>query len=543
MTRKRLNAIVTIVAPALVFAGRLEAQVGTVEFPTSASGEVQEHFIRGVAFLHSFAFDDAIDHFRQAQELDPDFALAYWGEAMAYNENPLVDPTGQNLSAARRALAKLAQTRAKRIAKARTDREKAYMEGVEILYGAGPKDERDAAYAEAMRRLVEQYPDDDEARAFYALALLGTVRRATEGYRIQMKAGAIAQELLRKNPDHPGAAHYIIHSFDDPVHAPLALYAAKVYSNMAPEAEHALHMPSHIFVQLGMWEKVAKSNQRAYDASVAWVERKRASVTKRDFHALAWLQYAHLQMGHYDKAKACIALIEPIATRENTTSQIKATYANMKTRYLLESERWNDIPISQDALSKNRYSGDAIELLALGTKAAKTDDLETAAQVENRLAVLQGQDASGLKSEVQGQVTLEDLKRTVGISHREVAAWIRLREGRPEEALGYVKEALAIEAEMHPSYGPPEPIKPPQELYGEILLELGRTQEAAAQFEEMQIRFPNRTQSILGAAQAAVKKGDAAKARRYYKHLLKIWDDTSQSPGLQEAKQYLASSE
>ncbi len=532
-----------LVACAILTTGVSEAQVGTIDFPTSASGDVQDNFIRGVAFLHSFAFEDAIEHFQKAQEAQPDFAMAYWGEAMSYNKNPLMDPTRQDLASARQALSRLAPTRAARIAKARTEREKAYLEAVEILYGQGEKLNRDLAYAEAMRQIVERYPEDGEARAFYALGLLGTVRRASEGYRIQMQAAAIAQELYRENPDHPGAAHYVIHAFDDTVHAPLALYAAERYSEIAPDAIHALHMPAHIFVQLGMWPQAANSNQRSYDASVTWAERKNLPDSERNFHALAWLQYAHLQLGHYEKAKECIDLIRPIAERENSSSRVKATLSNMRVRYLLETGLWQDIPLSNNVLEQERFAGDSIELLALGMRAAQAGDLATAGAVEKRLAVLQEQDAAGMKSYVQGQVTLEDLKRAVAISHKEVAAVLYLQKGAAEEALRFAKQAISIRDEMHPSYGPPEPIKPPRELYAEILLELGRTEEAATQFEDMLVRMPNRTQSILGAARAASKLGDKVTAAKQYNVLLSIWDETSMSAARDEAKSYLSKSD
>ena len=208
------------------------------------------------------------------------------------------------------------------------------------------------------------------ADAIHALSLLGTVRRASEGYRTQMQAAAIARDVFRRRPDHPGAAHYIIHALDDPVHAPLALYAAERYAEIAPDAEHALHMPSHIFVQLGLWRQVAASNEAAYKASVAWVAQKGVSDTRRDFHALSWLQYAYLQLGLYDKARETLDAIRPVALRDVTTPVVRATYVNMTTRYLLETERWKDLPLEVDFASEARYPGDAIALLGVGYRAA-----------------------------------------------------------------------------------------------------------------------------------------------------------------------------
>ena len=526
----------TILLAVLAYGGLAHAQVGSITFPTSASARAQEHFLRGVAILHSFGFEDAVDEFQAAQAIEPDFALAYWGEAMAANNNPLTSPTRQDLPAARSALRKLGTSRSERIAKAETEREKLWMEAVEALYGAGDKQSRDLAYAEGMAALVEQYPDDEEARAFYALALLGTVGRAGDNFNQQMKAAAVAQAILRDNPNHPGAAHYIIHAFDDPMHATLALYAADRYSEIAPDVEHALHMPSHIFVQLGQWEKVAKSNERAYRASVEWAERRGLSDTKRDFHALAWMQYGYLQRGELAKAKACIEEIRPIAEREVTTSRIKATLANMRARYMIESGEWDSMNISVEPLLSERYPGDVFLLLAAGMQAVAQDELLAADNIEARLDELQAQDTAGLKSYLQGQVTLEDLKTSSAVAYRELGALIHLARGDNDEAVRWMEAAIEKEKEMHPAYGPPEPMVPPVELYGDVLMAAGQVADAAKQYDQMIARMPNRTQSLLGAARAADALGDHEKARRRYAELGALWMDSEQTPGLREVQ-------
>lgn len=537
---KRMTMVVVIVA--IAFASLAAAQVGHISFPTSATPEAQEHFLRGVAILHSFGFEDAIEEFQKAQELDPDFALAYWGEAMAHNGNPLTSPTQQDPPAARAALKELGATRSERIAKAETEREKMWMEAVEILYGPGDKEARDWAYADAMAELVEAYPEDEEARAFYALALLGTVRRAGNDFRQQMAAATVAQAIFRDNPSHPGAAHYIIHAFDDPLHAPLALYAADRYAEIAPDVEHALHMPSHIFVQLGLWEKVVKSNHRAYNASVEWAESKGLSDTKRDFHALAWMEYGYLERGELTNARDCIEEIRPIAARENTLTAIKATYANMVARYLIESRDWDALPLDVQPLLEGRYAGDVYLLLAGGMRAVDQGDIATAEKIEVRLRELQSQPTDGLKSYLQGQVTLEDLKTSAAVAYLEIAALVRLAKGEEDEAVAFMKEAVEKENEMHPAYGPPEPMVPPMELYGQVLLEAGRYDEASEAFEAMMVRMPNRTHSILGAARTADASGDAARAVEHYRHLAEIWSDSEETPRLQEAQAHLSSS-
>jgi hypothetical protein len=238
------------------------SSLGSVHFPSSAqSQEAQAHFLRGVAALHSFWYPLALDEFRAATRIEPNFAIGYWGEAMAHNHPLWSDP--QDTEAARRVLARLPA--------APTPREQAYMDAVRVLYGEGEKPERDRAYATAMEAVSRAYPNDLETAAFYSLALLGRAYgnaspdagapRDPAALRIRMQAAAVAQEVFRREPDHPGAAHYILHAFDDPDHAILGLPAARRYAEIAPAAPHALHMPSHIFLQLGMWPEAAASNE------------------------------------------------------------------------------------------------------------------------------------------------------------------------------------------------------------------------------------------------------------------------------------------
>ena len=292
--------VVSLSALGLFSAGPAPAaELGRVAFVNSGSEEAQEPFQQGVAALHSFFYDEAADLFREAQRRDPGFAMAYWGEALTHN-HPLWRQ--QDRDAALEALGKLAPTRQERAAKAPTERERAYLETVEILYGDGEKHERDVAYREALRRLAERFPDDPEARALHALAIQGAAETAhqTGGADVipaRMESAGILEELFDRHPDHPGVLHYLIHAYDDPVHAPLGLRPARIYAEVAPEANHALHMPSHIFLQLGMWERVVASNEDAVAASEAWVERRGHARDKIDLHSLSWLHYARLQLG------------------------------------------------------------------------------------------------------------------------------------------------------------------------------------------------------------------------------------------------------
>ena len=295
------------VIPALAGAAQQPStDIGDINFPNSGAPEAQASFLRGVAALHNFWFDEAADEFKNAQETDPSFAMAYWGEAMSYN-HPLW--AQQDIAAARQVMRRFGKTRKDRIEKVPTEREKMYWAALETLYGEGDKLVRDIAYEKAMGNIQEAHPDDVEAATFHALSILGTVRRGDTGFFRQVRAGTIALDLFARYPNHPGAAHFVIHSFDDPEHAPLALAAAEKYALIAPAASHALHMPTHIFVQHGMWDRVAQSNERAFAASDAWAQKKHLSASKKDWHSLEWGAYANAQRGVWSEIGGAIELV------------------------------------------------------------------------------------------------------------------------------------------------------------------------------------------------------------------------------------------
>ena len=286
--------------------------LGRISFPNSGAPTAQPAFIRGVLLLHSFEYDEAIDAFRLAQKADPGFAMAYWGEAMSYNQ-PLW--LNENLDKARAVLARLApirlrgQTRSSGLTQT-TARENGYLDAVERLFGDGDKPSRDRAYAERMARLHAQFPEDDEAATFYALALLSTIPSGERNLPVSLKAGEIALAVLKKNPEHPGANHYALHAFDDGEHAARALQAARTYARIAPASSHARHMPSHVFLPLGMWDEAVASDESAFAASVALAKRKGLSASQYDFHALSWLHYEYLQQGRFAKAKEVMKTVE-----------------------------------------------------------------------------------------------------------------------------------------------------------------------------------------------------------------------------------------
>ena len=256
------------------------SSLGEIEFPASGSTEAQQPFLRGVLLLHNFEYDDAQVAFQRAQELDPDFAMAYWGEAMTMT-HPLWGQ--QDVQQALNVLRRLAPTPSRRVAAAPTERERGYLRAVEALYGEGDKPQRDRAYMAAMQALARQFPEDDNARAFYALSILGSA----QGKRVEklyLSAASIAQAVFERNPRHPGAVHYLIHALDEPAHAHRALEAARVYADLAPAAPHARHMPSHIFMALGLWDDVIHANERSWVAGEQRRIRKGLGVAERSYH-------------------------------------------------------------------------------------------------------------------------------------------------------------------------------------------------------------------------------------------------------------------
>ncbi len=497
--------------------------VGSIDFPTSAGSEAQKHFIRGVAILHSFGYAQAREQFHAAQELEPDFALAYWGETLTYN-HPLLPE--RDLESPREALARLGETREQRAAKAATERERGFLNAIEELFGEGELAERRIAYMEAMRTLHESHPADDEVAAFYALSLLQAVGPlGDETFRLNVLAGSIALGVFERNPDHPGAAHYIIHAFDDPVHAPLALPAAHRFAEIAAAVSHARHMPSHIFIQRGMWDRVSKSNDSAYAAAVAlWDPGERVSDM---VHALDWGQYGDLQRGDYAKARAWIDELDDLVERTGDTGRGKNTVPLVRARYIVETEQWETREITDD-------TGTA-ELLATGLSAVHTGDLDLAREAAARL------EKAG-ERETRDSSTFQRGSEPAQVMHHEVAALVRLAEGDTEGALGLFEDGLAIASTMGPPRGAASPIKPIRELYGETLLQLERPADAVAQFEDQLLQTPNRPRSLLGLARAQAAAGDAAAAADAYGKLLEAWDGADEPTELAEAREYVAAS-
>jgi tetratricopeptide (TPR) repeat protein len=506
-------------------------RLGRVVFPNSGAAAAQADFLRGVSWLHSFGYEDAIDAFRAAQKIDPSFALAYWGEAMSFSQ-PLW--FFEEVPQARAALAKLGATPDVRIAKAKTPREQGFMRAVEALFGPGDKPARHAAFAAEMAKVAGAHPADDEAQTFYALALLSTLPRGDASLPIRRQAGGIAEKVFARNPNHPGAAHYILHAYDHGTLADRSLPAARTYAKIAPAASHALHMPAHAFLQVGFWDEAAASDQASWDASIAWAKRRGLPITSRDYHSLAWLQYEWTQQGRFSKTREAIAFVnealkasslkpqaaspKPQAAsplhagghgygeaseigRGSGEAALRNDRGSMRARYIIESERWQEM--------KGQTTFDNIEeLFALGLSAVNLGDAARVRSVieEFRKAASPAQPA--------------ELREQAEVMLREMEALDLFAQGQHQAAFAIMDRAVALQSRMPKPIGRPFPVKGADELYGELLLQVNRAKEAIVWFDRALTRTPNRSRAVLGLARAYRNAGDGANAKAAYKRFL-----------------------
>ena len=494
-----------------------QAQLGETTFPNSGAPAAQESFREGLLLLHSFEYDDAREAFQRARSIDPGFAMAAWGEALTH-QHPLWMEL--DLASARAALESLAPTLEGRLAKAPTEREKDYMRAVEALFfSSEDQGAREDAYAAAMERLHARYPEDQDAAAFYSLALLTTAHEGRD-FRIYMRAAAVVEEVFAKNPRHPGAAHYLIHCYDDPVHAPLGLRAAEVYAHIAPSASHALHMPAHIFLALGDWDRVVESNEDSWAASEARVGRKRLGPEKRDYHSLWWLNYGYLQQGRLTKARETIAIAAAEAGREGAEMMIRDHASFMRDEYLAETRDWDGEIARIEIDTHGMPVQTATHHFIRGWAAIERGDDEAAQKELDAIRDIARQDAT-----------------IPVILGRQLLGLIRIEAGETQGGLEMLESAAESEEAMPFGYGPPAVVKPSWELLGEALLGLKRHAEARQAFERSLSQTPGRSRSLLGLARSAAAVGDDVAARDAFSKAARIWQNANaELDGVREAR-------
>ncbi len=476
--RKKLGILILLV---FTVHGTLLAQsklLGKIDLPNSGAKAAQADFIKGVLYLHNFEYEDAARSFRNAQKIDPDFALAYWGEAKTHNHAIWMR---QDRNAAIGVLKKLGASVSERQAKAKTQREKDYLMSLEILYGntaeskGRSKNERDFLYLNKMKELHERYPEDHEITAFYGLSILGSAHEGRD-FATYMRAGAELFDVWNANQEHPGAAHYLIHSFDDPTHAPLGLPMARAYSKIAPDAAHAQHMCSHIFLALGMWEDVISANIVARKVQTTrQVELKERTTVCG--HYPWWLQYGYLQNGEFEQANAVLQTcsIRVDGTPNNTEL---FHYGIMRAHQIIDSENWKAVEKWTGDMDASRAGG--VDYYFVNALAAiKTKQVEKA---KENLALLK---ASNNMSERQVKI-------------KQIEGLLLIEQGKTNEGLTLLKEALEYEFSLPIDFGPPTIVKPTSELLGEVYVQLGRLDEAKKAFKDQLVRTPNRRLSLAG---------------------------------------------
>lgn len=490
------------------------AQLGVINLEVSGSADALPAFEKGLLLLHSFEYEDAAQAFQKAQKLDPNFVMAYWGEAMTCNHSLWRE---QDQEEGQAILERLGATVAERKAKAKTELEQDLLAAVEVLYGEGSKFERDVAYSKFMEELHQKYPNNHEVGAFYALSLLGSVPYGRDVAVFEKGAG-IAQSILKENPNHPGALHYLIHSYDDPAHAAKAITAANSYSKVAPDAAHALHMPSHIYVALGMWDEVIQSNIASWNASVNRMEQKELDSNARSYHALHWLMYGYLQENRIDTSRQLLK--DMIAyTSELDSKRARSYLVRMKAAYLCETNDWESemSNISVD-LSQLNISTVGIYYFLEGMKAFKAGQAETLSDVidtlenkrllANTLVTDKGIpmcSAGGGNPSAPNQLDVDQVE----IMEMELRGLLAWSKKDTESAKNWMGKAVEKEKSISYSYGPPEIVKPSFELMGELLLKLDEPKAAMPYFDEALYRGPERILALEGQLACAKKIGDS----------------------------------
>ncbi len=498
------------------------AALGTVNFPTSCAAAAQKTVEHGVALLHSFQYQQVEQTFGQAAREDPHCAIAYWGEAMGLYHQLWDFPTDSTLRAGRQYV-----QQAQKIAGG-TDREHAYIGAAAAFYQDNPKlshVERRRAYAQAMAQLHQKFPSDDEGAAFYALSLVALAEEGDDEMANRKQAIAILQPLFHKYPDNPGMAHYLIHATDTPQLASQGLDAARAYARIAPASSHALHMPSHIFIRLGLWQDCINSNLAAA-AAAAQATRAHLADAGYQFHAMDFLDYAYLQSGQDAKAGALVGELKSVPGA--SADEIADAAAMMAARNALETHHWKEAAALAIPKIPLRWQDDTYFARALG--AARSGDAASARQDLNKLKqVIVARQAHGKKLGYGGHPG-------EAIDQVEVEAWLAFAEGKTDAALQGIERAVKREEEEGVTYSR----IPAREMQADMLLELKRPADALVAYKAALRDSPRRFDSLYGAASAAQLAGNAAEAREYYATLVQSCGAVADRAELQTAKDYLA---
>jgi hypothetical protein len=502
LTKALIAASAWALHPALAHEAR-EEQFGEVHFSTSCNAAAQQRFDGAMRYQHSFWYRQSKDLFEQALAADPQCAMAHWGIALSLLFNPHVPPPAQNLPLGLAALEKGKALGAK------TQRERDYIDALLAFYtdhDRASHGERVQRYLAAQEAVARRYPDDDEAQIAYAITLNVAASPNDKTYTNQLKGAAMLEPIFKRQPRHPGVAHYLIHLYDYPPIADKGLDAAKRYAGIAPAAPHALHMPSHIFTRVGYWKESISSNQASARAAKAGNE------LHDQLHAQDYLVYAHLQLAQDQEARAVVA--EMIETKGYNPSLRTGPYAiaASRARYMIERSDWKGAAGLQVQPTRFAYV-DAVTHFARALGAARSGDpagakADLAQLTELHAKLLQAKDAYWAEQ--------------VEIQWAVATAWVLHAEGKHDEALARMKAAADAEDLTEKSVVTPGPLAPARELYGQMLLERGMAGEALAQFEATLQKEPNRFNAFAGAADAAKRAGETAKARSYSEKLVAL---------------------
>ncbi|MDQ4122205.1 MAG: hypothetical protein M3209_12265 [Acidobacteriota bacterium] len=514
-------------------------KLGRVNFSVSCNAQAQKQFNLAVAWLHSFEYEEAEKVFREVTAADPSCGMSYWGVAIS-NYHPLwAPPSANELQKGREAVEK-----AKSIG-ARTERERDYIAAIEVFFKDSDKLDhrtRVLAYSDAMERLFNRHPSDSEAGVFYSLTLIAKGTMAGDkSYPNEKKAAQILSRILAREPEHPGVTHYLIHSYDYPALAHLALPAARGYAKIAPASAHAQHMPSHIFTRMGLWQEAIQSNLGAKASAEAYaVRNKMPGAWDEQLHAMDYLAYAYLQSAQDKKALGVLNELSKIQRVDPPNFKVAYSSTAVPARYALERRQWSEAaklplhPVSLEAFPWERFRwaeahihfARAIGLARIGDTAAARQEVEKLAEIQKAL------------TEVKGDY---NWAKQVGIKHQVAAAWLAHAEGKSDESLRLMRSAAEIDdaTEKHPVT--PGALLPAREQLGELLIELKQPAAALQEFESSLRNAPNRFNGLYGAARAAKLATDRKKARLYYEKLVKLSRlADSVKPEIEEAREFLA---